>query len=256
MARTKKTQLPVQTPQVEVIPPFWEEVHEHPFAIGTAFPLGVTYLFTWILWPLLGDVGDAITIIANVLIAIGSALLAFHCYRNNLESVWLFGIMAVFSFIYMVVPLPGKSSNIIYGLLAGIDAGVILRMVWNLFRQQEIKSAIVLLVFSLVLAGGGISSLKAAGGGNYTGTWVSDSGNYQVEFKSNKKAIVTVKLKSIKESYSTEWNVKDIPELGGPCAVYWADSRYERVAILSPNGTLYNDSGGVRSQTGYFLHKK
>lgn len=257
MARTKKTQQPVQTPRMEALPPFWEAVHEHPFAIGTAFPLGVTYLFTWILWPLLGDVGDAITIIANVLIAIGSALLAFHCYRNNLEGVWLFGIMAVFAFIYIVVPLPGKSSYIIYGLLAAYDAGVILRMVWNLFQEQEIKSGIILLVFSLVLAFGAVGSFKAiAGTANYKGTWVSNSGNYQIEFKGNQKAIVTVKLKSYSESYHTEWKTEDFPELGGKCAVYLGDSRQESVFVLAPNGVLYSDRGSGLSQTGYFLHKE
>lgn len=257
MARTKKTQQPVQTPRMETLPPFWEEVHEHPFAIGTAFPLGVTYLLTWILSPIFGDVGDAITIIVNVLIAIVSALFAFHCYRNNFVGVWLWGVMAVFSFIYIVVPLPGKSSFIIYGLLAGIDVGVILRMVWNLFQQQEIKHAIILLVFSLVLVGGGIGSFKAIDGtANYKGTWVSNSGNYQIEFKSNQKATVTVKLKSYSESYHTEWKAEDFPELGGKCAVYWGDSRQESVFVLAPNGVLYSDRGSGLSQTGFFLHKE
>ena len=257
MARTKKTQQPVQAPQIEVLPPIWEEIHEHPFAVGTAFPLGVTYMFTWLLWPLLGDVGDAITTIVNVLIAIVSALFTYHCYRNNYRGVWLFGVMAVFTIIYILVPLPGESSYIIYGLLAGVDAGIILRMAWELFQQQEIKSAIILLVFSLVLAGGAVGSFKAIGGtANYKGTWVSDSGNYQVEFKSNKKAIVTVKLKYASDSYSTEWRTEDFPELGGTCAVYWGDSRHERVAVLAPNGVLYNDGGSGLSRSGFYLHKK
>ena len=255
MTRTKKTTIPQPEPQ-NYLPIWLQEVIGHPITIGTGIPLGITYVLTALLYPLIGDVVDAIIVIVMIITLVGAAYMAWNCYKEGFPEVRLFGVMAVFTLIYVAIPFPGTSSYIIYGLLAAFDAGGILSICWHLYQQQEIKPIIALVIICLILSIGAYSSFTAIGGASYTGTWVSDSGNYQVELKSNKSATVTVRLKSYSESYNTEWRTENFPELGGKCAVYWGDSRHESVAIIAPNGVLYSDRGGGLSQSGYFLHKK